>query len=73
MSRLAVVSQQHEREPPLGLRGSEVLNIAKLVHDQADYYLDAVARSQEEYYSGAGGRMGTGLDRRRWSLDLPAE
>jgi conjugative relaxase-like TrwC/TraI family protein len=31
-----------------------MLNIGKLVRDQADYYLDAVARSQEEYYTGAG-------------------
>jgi conjugative relaxase-like TrwC/TraI family protein len=31
-----------------------VLNIAKPVRGQADYYLDAVARSQEEYYSGSG-------------------
>jgi hypothetical protein len=39
---------------PSRLRGSELLNIAKLVRDHADYYLGSVARSQEEYYTGSG-------------------
>ena len=37
-----------------------MLNIGKLVRDQADYYLNAVARNQEEYYTGAGEAPGYG-------------
>jgi conjugative relaxase-like TrwC/TraI family protein len=47
-----------------------VLNIAKLVRDQADYYLDAVARSQEENYSGSGEAPGYWLGRAAEELGL---
>jgi conjugative relaxase-like TrwC/TraI family protein len=47
-----------------------VLNIANLVRDQADYYLDAVARSQEEYYTGAGEAPGYWLGRAAGELGL---
>jgi len=47
-----------------------VLNIGKLVRDQADYYLDAVARSQEEYYTGAGEAPGSWLGRAAAELGL---
>jgi len=47
-----------------------VLNIAKLVRDQADYYPEAVARSQEEYYTGAGEAPGYWLGRAAEELGL---
>jgi conjugative relaxase-like TrwC/TraI family protein len=47
-----------------------VLNIAKLVRDQADYYLESVARSQEEYYAGAGEAPGYWLGRAAEELGL---
>ena len=47
-----------------------MLNIAKLVRDQADYYLDAVACSQEEYYPGAGEAPGYWLGQAAEQLGL---
>jgi conjugative relaxase-like TrwC/TraI family protein len=47
-----------------------VLNIAKLVRDQADYYLEAVARSQEEYFTGVGEAAGYWLGRAAGELGL---
>jgi conjugative relaxase-like TrwC/TraI family protein len=47
-----------------------VLNIGKLARDQADYYLDAVARSQEEYYTGAGEAPGYWLGHAAAELGL---
>jgi conjugative relaxase-like TrwC/TraI family protein len=47
-----------------------MLNIGKLLQGQADYYLDAVARSQEEYYTGAGEAPGYWLGRAAHELGL---
>jgi conjugative relaxase-like TrwC/TraI family protein len=52
-------------------RGGDILNIGKLV--RADYYLDAVARSQEEYYTGAGEAPGYWLGRAASELGLAGE
>ncbi len=50
-----------------------MLNIGKLVRDQADYYLNAVARNQEEYYTGAGEAPGYWLGRAASELGLAGE
>jgi conjugative relaxase-like TrwC/TraI family protein len=50
-----------------------MLNIGKLVRDQADYYLNAVARSQEEYYTGAGEAPGYWLGSAAEELGLAGE
>jgi conjugative relaxase-like TrwC/TraI family protein len=42
---------------------SEVLNIGKVIRGKEDYCLDRVARSQEEYYTGAGEAPGYWLGR----------
>src|SRR6266511_1929017 len=61
------------RRPHKQDRGLRILNIGKLVRDQADYYLDAVARSQEEYYTGAGEAPGYWLGRAAGQLGLAGE
>jgi hypothetical protein len=53
--------------------GSELLNIAKLARDHADYYLSSVARSQEEYYSGSGEAAGHCLGRVAEELGLSGQ
>jgi conjugative relaxase-like TrwC/TraI family protein len=50
-----------------------MLNIGKLMRDQADYYLNAVARSQEEYYTGSGEPPGYWLGRAAEELGLAGE
>jgi conjugative relaxase-like TrwC/TraI family protein len=50
-----------------------MLNIGKLLQGQADYYLDAVARSQEEYYTGAGEAPGYWLGQAAQQLGLAGE
>jgi conjugative relaxase-like TrwC/TraI family protein len=50
-----------------------VVNIGKLMRGQADYYLDAVARSQEEYYTGTGEAPGYWLGRAAGELGLAGE
>jgi conjugative relaxase-like TrwC/TraI family protein len=59
--------------PAAALRGGDILNVGKLVRGQADYYLDAVARSQEEYYTGAGEAPGYWLGRAAGELGLAGE
>jgi conjugative relaxase-like TrwC/TraI family protein len=61
------------RPPPAPSGGSGILNIGKLVRDQADYYLDAVARNQEEYYTGAGEAPGYWLGRAASQLGLAGD
>jgi len=50
-----------------------MLNIGKLLQGQADYYLDAVARSQEEYYTGSGEAAGYWLGEAAQQLGLAGE
>jgi conjugative relaxase-like TrwC/TraI family protein len=59
--------------PDSRLRGLRILNIGKLVRDQADYYLDAVARNQEEYYTGTGEAPGYWLGRAAATLGLTGQ
>jgi TrwC relaxase len=63
-------AQDRGRAAPWAVGAAGVLNIGKLVRDQADYYLDAVARSQEEYYTGAGEAPGYWLGRAAADLGL---
>jgi conjugative relaxase-like TrwC/TraI family protein len=50
-----------------------VLNIGKLLRGREHYYLDKVARSQEEYYTGAGEAPGQWIGTAAAELDVAGE
>src|SRR6266540_2540637 len=56
-----------------GSREGAVLNIGKLLRGKQRYYLDQVARSQEEYYTGAGEAPGHWAGAAAAELDVAGE